>query len=140
MNQTLMVDSGFNLNILLGNHSINTSHPSAWSVSRSCNKISLMDHQFMKGANGSWSKVNNANPNNTFNHYDQTLDYALGADDSIYKFNANSGQYDLFHNFAQGLPSGLDINVHQNIILLNGTDSTSAWVQAYTVDVNGGLT
>ena len=84
--------------------------------------------------------MNNTVANNTYNHYDETMDYAIGADDSVYRYDVNTGGYDPLFNFTQGLPFGLDINVHQDRLVLNGTSSTSAWVQAYAIDPSGTLT
>ena len=68
------------------------------------------------------------------------MDYAIGADDAVYKYDVNTGGYDLMHNFTQALPLGLDISVHQDRLVLNGTSSTSVWVQAYSIDGSGALT
>ena len=84
--------------------------------------------------------MNNTVANNTYNHYDSSMDYALGADDMVYKYDIITGGYDPVHNFTQGLPFGLDISVHQDRLVLNGTSSTSAWVQAYAIDGSGSLT
>ena len=67
-NHTYIPDN-FNLQQLIGNHSLNTSNPSSWFISKICDKIKLEDHQFVRG-NSSWHRMNNTAPNNTYGHYD----------------------------------------------------------------------
>ena len=81
--------------------------------------------------------MNSTVQNVTFSHFDETMEFGLGSDDSIYRYDDSTGGYELFYNFTQALPSGMDINVHQDRLVLNGTSATSAWVEAYQVSADG---
>lgn len=123
----------------LGNITYNSSNPAAWSISKSCDKIKFFEHQFKKRPDGTWDLMNNAVQNVTFNYFDESMEFGIGADDSLYRYDANTGGYDLFYSFTRPLPFGMDISIHQDRLVINGTDSTSAWVEAYHVSAAGEL-
>ena len=80
--------------------------------------------------------------NITSNIVDSNVQYAIGNDGKLYKYNNNAGEFYLYFTPPSSFPTSpdTDIIVYSNRILINSTTMTSVQLYAYLVESSGGLT
>ena len=125
------------LNRTFGSNGTNGTNSSLWQVSDSCDRIRFGDSFYFRNVSGAFSPMNNPVTFSSY-HADKNLDYAIGIDGNLYKYNTNQNAFELFFTPPSPLPSysSTSINVFNDRLVINATDSNIVEIYAYQIQGN----